>query len=91
MWFPDLRRLKNRALALLLACQTWTLASAECAPYPLSTKIRNVTLSNGQVSRGIALSVGTPEQDFAFLPQWYCIDPSLPISSLSVIPPSSEL
>ncbi|KEZ39510.1 putative Aspartic-type endopeptidase [Scedosporium apiospermum] len=73
MWLsnPQSRILcRVRAIVLLLACQTWTVASAACAPKPLSTKIRNVTLSNRLQSRGIALAVGTPEQEFAFLPQW---------------------
>ncbi|KIN05183.1 hypothetical protein OIDMADRAFT_101942 [Oidiodendron maius Zn] len=46
------------------------LAFADCVPYPIAAKIGNVTLSNGQTARGISYSVGTPEQDFAFLPQW---------------------
>ncbi|RYP50188.1 hypothetical protein DL768_004244 [Monosporascus sp. mg162] len=62
--------------------------SAQCVPYPIAATIGNVSLSNGQLARGVALSVGEPPQDFAFLPQWplsniivyetngYCTDPA---------------
>jgi hypothetical protein len=55
-----------------IACQTclWALADADCGPYPISIKIGNVTLSNQANARGLAVSVGSPQQDFAFLPQW---------------------
>jgi hypothetical protein len=57
----------------VIACQTLLFArsaSADCGPYPINVKIGNVTLSNQQDARGLAVTVGSPEQNFAFLPQW---------------------
>ncbi|ERS94881.1 hypothetical protein HMPREF1624_08779 [Sporothrix schenckii ATCC 58251] len=45
-------------------------SSTNCAPEPLAITIGNVTLSNNQVARGLRLSIGSPPQSFAFLPQW---------------------
>ncbi|PQE19414.1 Peptidase aspartic protein [Rutstroemia sp. NJR-2017a BBW] len=45
-------------------------ASSDCAPPPIPIRIGNVTLSNGHTARGLDISVGTPPQSFAFLPQW---------------------
>lgn len=55
-----------------IASQTLLLVqvSADCGPYPINIKIGNVTLSNKSNARGLAVSVGSPQQDFAFLPQW---------------------
>ncbi|KIH93206.1 aspartic-type endopeptidase [Sporothrix brasiliensis 5110] len=47
-----------------------TNSSTDCAPEPLAITIGNVTLSNNQVARGLRLSIGSPPQSFAFLPQW---------------------
>ncbi|EEY20148.1 conserved hypothetical protein [Verticillium alfalfae VaMs.102] len=47
------------------------VVSTQCLPYPVAAKIGNVTLSNAQEARGVAVSIGTPEQEFAFLPQWH--------------------
>jgi hypothetical protein len=72
MWSLHHCRFKKRAaIPLLLACQTLKFVAAGCVPYPIAARIGNVTLSNGQTSRGIAYSVGSPQQEFAFLPQWY--------------------
>jgi hypothetical protein len=74
MWAPHRHKFKKEAVTqLLLFCQTLRLVAADCVPYPIAAKIGNVTLSNGQISRGIAYSVRSPEQEFAFLPQWYDI------------------
>ncbi|KAJ9217645.1 hypothetical protein DTO166G4_827 [Paecilomyces variotii] len=48
---------------------TVSLARADCAPFPIAAKIGNVTLDN-TTARGVSLSLGVPEQEFAFLPQW---------------------
>jgi hypothetical protein len=57
---------------LVIACQTlfFSRISADCGPYPINIKIGNVSLSNKQDARGLSVSVGSPEQNFAFLPQW---------------------
>ncbi|PVH70383.1 acid protease [Cadophora sp. DSE1049] len=47
-----------------------SLVSASCAPSPIPIRIGNVTLSNSETARGLDISVGTPAQPFAFLPQW---------------------
>ncbi|KAG9254075.1 aspartic peptidase domain-containing protein [Emericellopsis atlantica] len=62
----------RRSLALcLLFIALYTCPSfAECGPYPIGTRLGNVSLTNGQTARGVAYSVGSPEQEFAFLPQW---------------------
>ncbi|KAK3686231.1 aspartic peptidase domain-containing protein [Podospora appendiculata] len=46
------------------------LIEAGCAPHPISVRIGNVTLPNQSNARGIGMAVGSPEQPFAFLPQW---------------------
>ncbi|KAK2740554.1 hypothetical protein FQN57_006058 [Myotisia sp. PD_48] len=45
---------------------TW----ADCGQPPISIKLGNITVPNNQVVRGLDISVGTPHQSFAFLPQW---------------------
>jgi hypothetical protein len=45
-------------------------AGADCVPSPFSVRVGNVSLTNNQVARGLDISVGTPAQPFAFLPQW---------------------
>lgn len=67
----------GHAVSLLIVCRALGVMSADCVPYPIAAPITNVSLSNGHVARGVALSVGTPAQDFAFLPQWSvqpCLD-----------------
>ncbi|KAJ8068501.1 hypothetical protein OCU04_004051 [Sclerotinia nivalis] len=46
------------------------LVSAACSVPPIPIRIGNVSLSTGETARGLDLSVGNPEQHFAFLPQW---------------------
>lgn len=41
----------------------------------LSLNVTNVTLSNGQTARGVAIGVGTPSQSLAFLPLVYVCSP----------------
>lgn len=45
--------------------------AADCQPSPIPVKIGNVTLANKQIAWGAEISVGTPPQNFAFLPQWW--------------------
>lgn len=45
--------------------------SSDCAPYPLSLEVGNVTLATGQIARGVLLGIGTPSQPMAFLPRLY--------------------
>lgn len=55
---------------------------AECpAPSVISIPIQNVSLANGANARGIALSVGSPPQNLALMPQWY-VSPE-PVSALT--------
>lgn len=54
-------------------------AAAECAPYPIASKLGNVTLGN-TTARGIALAVGSSKQPFAFILQWYAL-PEMRFSS----------
>lgn len=49
---------------------TRAVAAANCLPSPIPIKVGNVTLDNGQVAWGAEISVGTPPQNFAFMPQW---------------------
>lgn len=89
MWFQERRRVCRHAIATLFLTEVVNnLVTADCAPYPVAARIRNVSLSNGQLARGVELSVGHPSQNFAFLPQWpinntivygldgYCTDPA---------------
>lgn len=57
-------------ITLLVTLQSVSLSAAgDCAPYPVSVNLNNVTLGN-TTARGVSLSVGSPKQSFAFLPQW---------------------
>ncbi|KAF2152719.1 hypothetical protein K461DRAFT_294362 [Myriangium duriaei CBS 260.36] len=47
-----------------------SLTTVHACTSPLALPIRNVTLSNGFVSRGVVLSLGTPMQELAVTPQW---------------------
>jgi len=73
LYSVECRRLNPQtAMALLLAIsQAAVYAWAQCVPAPVAAKVGNVTLTNGQIARAIPLSIGTPETNFAFLPQWY--------------------
>jgi hypothetical protein len=67
------------AILILFALLTQNALSSNeshCVPYPIGIGIQNVTLGNN-VARGVSLSVGTPKQPFAFLPQWYVPFPEL--------------
>ncbi|KAH1921514.1 hypothetical protein KXV48_006142 [Aspergillus fumigatus] len=55
---------------LLFLLLTVSSAGADCVPSPFSVRVGNVSLTNTQVARGLGISVGTPGQPFAFLPQW---------------------
>jgi hypothetical protein len=46
-------------------------SSVQCFPTPISAAITNVTIANGAqnaIARGVAISVGNPPQNFAFMP-----------------------
>ncbi|PGH11757.1 hypothetical protein AJ80_07018 [Polytolypa hystricis UAMH7299] len=63
------------ALYVFFACRcalSWASSTA-CAPHPIALRVGNVTLGN-VTARGIPISVGTPPQTFAFLPQWSYVD-----------------
>ncbi|RHZ48577.1 putative aspartic-type endopeptidase [Aspergillus thermomutatus] len=60
-------RLLSFLLFLLLMVSS---SGADCVPSPFSVGVGNVSLTNNQVARGLEISVGTPAQPFAFLPQW---------------------
>ncbi|EME38346.1 hypothetical protein DOTSEDRAFT_75779 [Dothistroma septosporum NZE10] len=61
-------------LAFLLICllpkaSATTTSTASCSdPTPIALPITNVKLSNSNVVRGIPLSIGTPPQNFSFMP-----------------------
>lgn len=60
-------------LFLSFAGASWgsPTASSSCVPSPISAAIRNVTVANqgsNGIARGLALSIGTPAKEFAFLP-----------------------
>ncbi|KAI1948347.1 hypothetical protein LOZ57_002698 [Ophidiomyces ophidiicola] len=46
------------------------VVSADCAPRPIAISLGNVTISNQKVIRGLDISIGSPQQSLAFLPQW---------------------
>lgn len=60
-------------LVILLFCflSLWHTAAADCLPEPIDIRLGNITLPNygNNVVRGIDIQLGTPEQQFAFLPQ----------------------
>lgn len=57
-------------LSLLIPQIALVLADSACAPYPIAAEIRNVTLSNAKTRWGVALSVGSPAQEFSLMPDW---------------------
>src|SRR3569833_273274 len=56
---------------LLLNFAHQAFGDSSCVPSPVVVPVANVTLSNGKISRGLSLSIGTPPQQFAVIPQWY--------------------
>lgn len=58
-------------LVFLLFCSLWHTAAAECLPDPLDIRLGNITLPDydNKVARGLDIKLGTPPQQFAFLPQ----------------------
>lgn len=59
-----------RILVYLIPQIALSLAADSCAPKPIPVGIEDVTLSNNKTARGVALSVGSPKQNFAFSPMW---------------------
>ncbi|KAI9650390.1 hypothetical protein NHQ30_000404 [Ciborinia camelliae] len=57
-------------LRIWLAIISIRLVSASCSVPPIPIRIGNVTLATGETARGLDISIGNPEQHFAFLPQW---------------------
>lgn len=63
-------------LPSLTAAASSSTASETCTPTPISAAITNVTVANSPnkaVVRGVAISVGSPAQDLAFMPYPYVI------------------
>lgn len=58
-------------LVFLLFCSLWHTAAADCLPEPIDIRLGNITLPNynNKVIRGLDITLGTPPQQFAFLPQ----------------------
>jgi hypothetical protein len=59
---------------ILLLYALWYIQEAlgSCPdPPPIALPITNVKLSNGFTKRGIPGSIGTPAQNFSFMPQKY--------------------
>lgn len=73
---PFLGNSKVGLLISLIPCYFWGQASAECLPEPIDVRIGNVTFEdyNNNVIRGLDISVGSPKQSFAFLPQTWVFD-----------------
>ncbi|CAK7246400.1 MAG: hypothetical protein STHCBS139747_008030 [Sporothrix thermara] len=69
---PTIHCVVTAAAALWLATSALADSTSEtaCAPAPVAITIGNVTLSNNQIARGLDISIGSPPQSFAFLPQW---------------------
>lgn len=63
-------KLKSLGLLCWAASVTKILGDSDCSQ-ALSLDVTNVTLSNGQIARGVAMGVGTPSQSLAFLPLMY--------------------
>lgn len=58
-------------LVILLFCSLWHTVSADCLPEPIDVRLGNITLPDygNKVIRGLDIKLGTPGQQFAFLPQ----------------------
>ncbi|EHK22950.1 uncharacterized protein TRIVIDRAFT_230713 [Trichoderma virens Gv29-8] len=54
---------------IFMSLAPWA-AAEDCVPGPVSLSLTNTTLSTGKLQRGISLKVGTPQQQFTFLPKW---------------------
>ncbi|KAJ4415386.1 hypothetical protein N0V82_007381 [Gnomoniopsis sp. IMI 355080] len=65
------------AWAVVVRAQSTSSTASACVPSPKSVEIRNVSIANSPdnaVARGIAISIGTPAQDFAFMPYSFVFD-----------------
>ncbi|KJZ74280.1 hypothetical protein HIM_06286 [Hirsutella minnesotensis 3608] len=56
--------------ASVLLTPALLVATQDCFPGPISIPLINATLANGKSRRGVNIKVGTPQQEFAFLPKW---------------------
>lgn len=63
-------KLKSLGSLCWAASVTKVLGDSNCSQ-ALSLDVTNVTLSNGQIARGVVMGVGTPSQSLAFLPLMY--------------------
>lgn len=63
-------KLKSLGLFCWAASVAKVLGDSDCSQ-ALSLDVTNVTLSNGQIARGVVMGVGTPSQSLAFLPLMY--------------------
>ena len=54
--------------ALLLLAIARTALCACSVPGPIAVPITDLPLSNGETRRGVALSIGTPAQNFSVIP-----------------------
>ena len=54
---------------VLLSHSAVALSQVLCNFTPIALPIKNVDLPNAGVARGIAMSVGTPPKEYAFLPK----------------------
>ncbi|KAL7954537.1 aspartic peptidase domain-containing protein [Trichoderma compactum] len=58
------------AAFIFMHLEFW-VAAEDCVPGPISLSVANTTLSTtGKSQRGVSLKVGTPPQQFTFLPKW---------------------
>jgi hypothetical protein len=68
---PSAWRHTTLPLVLFALSAYFTCSEAiDCAPPPINLRVGNVTLSTGNVRRGVEASVGTPPQTLAFMPGW---------------------
>jgi hypothetical protein len=58
----------NTVLSLSSGIDDYKALTMACAPFPVAVNVGNVTLTNGNLMRGISIGVGSPVQDFAFMP-----------------------
>ncbi|WEW57011.1 hypothetical protein PRK78_002470 [Emydomyces testavorans] len=63
------RRVNALQQSLFLGFIFLSIASAECTPRPVSITLGNVSIPNGNVMRGLDISLGRPKQAFAFFPR----------------------
>lgn len=68
---PAYRVSQRVSVVLAVLVLHMTVVAADCVQPVVPLAIKNITLSDGNVRRGVSAKVGTPPKELAFQPLWY--------------------